>query len=425
MFIAALSLSIVGCAVPANVQKLQPSADIFVEPTTPLTVTAQDLETVSFSKVLYRIDTAKPVGRIMMDGRKIEDVPYKGDAIREGNVDLNMIGLEELRGAGYSVLGGENLLFAQDESAKARYVIGGTVKSLYFVLHGSFWTGIQPSSPLEGGMEVEWQVFDTAARKVRFSQSTRGYGKSNGSIKAVEQIAFRNAFRALLAKPELSANLKKSTGVVQAESGISAAKLTLTPAVVGTFQLPADAAKVYQGIVTLKSGLSHGTGMVISSEGHILTAAHVVSGLKTVQVQLHGGLTLEAQVERIDESKDLALVKLPGKGYTPLRLAETRPAVGSEVYAVGTPLTEELAYSLTRGVVSAFRSEQGREFLQTDTAVSPGNSGGPLLNAQGEVVGVVSTKVVFPGAEGIAFAVPSDQVRSSLNLEWAVEAQKP
>ncbi len=183
--------------------------------------------------------------------------------------------------------------------------------------------------------------------------------------------------------------------------------------------LPREMEKIFQGVVIIRAGSGLASGFLVSKDGYILTAAHVVSGMESISVQLRSGKLLEGQVLRVDEDQDIALLKIPGQGYPSLPLAiSDYPSVGSEVYAVGAPLVEVLSFSVTKGIISGLRKIGNYIFIQTDASINPGNSGGPLINTTGNVVGIVSWKIVETGLEGLAFGVPMKVVSDRLGIQW-------
>lgn len=160
-----------------------------------------------------------------------------------------------------------------------------------------------------------------------------------------------------------------------------------------------------------------GTGVILSRDGRIATNAHVVNGASRITVTLHSQKVLTAEVLGIDENTDLAVLKIDARGLQPAKLASSariqRLRIGDAAIVIGNPLGTELTDTLTTGVISAVDRavEVGASIvgmLQTDAAVSPGNSGGPLFDAQGQVIGIITSKVVEDGAEGIGFAIPAD-----------------
>jgi serine protease Do len=162
-------------------------------------------------------------------------------------------------------------------------------------------------------------------------------------------------------------------------------------------------------------GESMGSGFIISPDGYILTNNHVVDGSSSVKVKLSDGRSFKAKVVGTDAGYDVALLKIEAKGLPSLRMGESNTLKpGQWVVAIGSPFG--LDHSVTAGVVSATgRTQPSMEgtayvrFIQTDVAINQGNSGGPLLNTSGEVVGINSQ--IFSqsgGYMGISFAIPID-----------------
>jgi hypothetical protein len=164
-------------------------------------------------------------------------------------------------------------------------------------------------------------------------------------------------------------------------------------------------------VVTLEGGDHTGTGFFISADGLILTNAHVVKDAERVTVKTHDGDEYLARIVDVAGDQDLALLRAPVHVSVHLRLATESPAIGAEVYAVGSPLG--LAGTVTKGIVSGLRTMAGIRFVQIDAAINPGNSGGPLITAEGVVIGVNTWKVVPGVAESIGFAVASSEVRKA------------
>ncbi len=170
-----------------------------------------------------------------------------------------------------------------------------------------------------------------------------------------------------------------------------------------------------------------GSGFIVSSDGYILTNAHVVDGGEKITVLMDNGEEIETKVIGKDLETDIAVLKIDKTGLPALALGDSdKVRVGEYVLAIGNPLdADKLANTLTFGIISALTREitiddYTNTYLQTDAAINYGNSGGPLLNMQGEVIGINSAKTMLAGydafgnavsAEGIGFALPINKVK--------------
>jgi serine protease Do len=154
-----------------------------------------------------------------------------------------------------------------------------------------------------------------------------------------------------------------------------------------------------------------GSGFILSADGYVLTNAHVVDGANEIYVTLTDKREFKGRVVGLDKRTDVALVKVEASGLPKLNLGESRIVrVGQWVLAIGSPFG--LENTVTAGIVSAKARETGEylPFIQTDVAVNPGNSGGPLINMRGEVIGINSQILSESGGSiGISFAIPIDE----------------
>jgi S1-C subfamily serine protease len=185
-------------------------------------------------------------------------------------------------------------------------------------------------------------------------------------------------------------------------------------------------AAVNPSVVSVRTGSGSGTGFLVDSDGTIVTNAHVVGDSSQVQVRFDDkGELIDAQVLSVDTSTDLAALKVESvpDGVQPLKLANSdQVQVGDTAIAIGFPLG--LDKTATSGIISGLERQISApngfsidKVIQTDAAVNPGNSGGPLLNARGEVIGVNSQIATAGGGEGnvgIAFAIPVNTVKEVL-----------
>lgn len=169
-----------------------------------------------------------------------------------------------------------------------------------------------------------------------------------------------------------------------------------------------------KGVVSIGTDTSTGTGFFVSSNGYVVTNFHVVDEGKNIAVLTYDKNIIPASLVGYDEQRDLAVLKVEGK-FDYLELANSDEIqVGKKVIAIGNPLG--LSFSVTEGIISALEraGPNGlKEYLQTDVPLNPGNSGGPLIDLTGKVVGVNNFKA--GSAESIGFALESNVVRSKIN----------
>lgn len=160
-----------------------------------------------------------------------------------------------------------------------------------------------------------------------------------------------------------------------------------------------------------------GSGVIISSEGYIVTNYHVIENARELTVSLGSGEELAAKVIGADPPTDLAVIKVDKKGLPAAEFADSdKLRVGEPAIAIGNPLGLDFQQSVTLGVVSARErsitiQEQKFNFIQTDAAINDGNSGGALVNINGRVIGINTAKIKIPGVEGMGFAIPSNTVK--------------
>lgn len=227
-------------------------------------------------------------------------------------------------------------------------------------------------------------------------------------------VPLRGVFEA--AGAEVSWNEEKQTAGINISNSLSDDELipsvieSVSPSVVGI--IGRGKTESYYGS---QEGIMSGSGVIIKTGGEILTNAHVVKNMNTILVVMNDGKGYEAQLKYIDEDTDLAVVKIKKIGLPVVKFANSEDiVVGKQVIAIGTPITFSLRNSATVGHISGLNRSVGEPYrlVQTDTAITHGNSGGALINMNGELVGITSSG--YSGTN-TNFAVPVDTVKYVLN----------
>jgi serine protease Do len=298
------------------------------------------------------------------------------------------------------------------------------------------WAPTQPQAP--GG----W-----SPAVVRADEWAGGYGHPIAPPPAERRPAggFRAAAPVILAAALLSATLSAGATYVaiSVAKGSTAATATAQPSanaqtisLTESEAIVAVAAAVKPSVVTITtSGVSNlspfsvpetgaGSGFIVSADGLILTNNHVVSGATTLTVTLEDTTTLDATVVSTDATHDLALIKVNATNLTPVTLGDSSTVqVGQLAIAIGSPLgtftdsvTQGIVSGIDRSITVADTSTRTTESLsgliQTDAAINAGNSGGPLLDVNGHVVGIITATA--SNAEGMGFAIPINQAKDMI-----------
>lgn len=230
-------------------------------------------------------------------------------------------------------------------------------------------------------------------------------------------------------------NDKPSTSNSSASVDLSEGELTITeraekvlPSTVGIVSYIQNQQSIFGG------EQSQGSGIIISADGYIVTNEHVISGATSIKVVLQDDSEYNATLVGSDERTDLAVLKIDATGLTPAEFGNSdQMQIGEQVIAIGNPGGLELAGTVTVGYVSAVNrsitTTNGNTVncVQTDAAINPGNSGGALVDMNGRVVGINSSKIAATEYEGLGFAIPSDTVQPIVSdlMEYGYVQDRP
>jgi S1-C subfamily serine protease len=343
---------------------------------------------------------------------------------------------EVFRDLGYPVVGNPaNPLERDRERSRAEYVVMAQVTKLELAVceHANFWTGRSQGYAGSAWVEVNWQVLSNAERRVVFEGKTEGTGEittpAHGGWEPLILAAFEAAASNLGANQGFHAVANGDNASQRAQQAAVQAANRAAIRLVGPLPSRAPIQErmggVRAAVPTIDMGEGHGSGVFITEDGYLLTNEHVVKDRRQVTVRLQGGVEVLGDVIRTDVVRDIALVRVPVNRTPVVPIRGGMPAVGDEVYAVGTPLQRNLAQTVTRGIVSALRadpipgSDRTQPLIQSDASVQRGNSGGGLFDRNGNLIGITVSGAVIPGSTastGSNNFIPIDSALETLQI---------
>lgn len=406
--ISTLMLFIVGCQTTKikDVEILNPIEN------TPITA---DRSQIQLKKVVVKVRRGEEVGTIHGGALNIPIEKFhwkRGGYIQSDTFELDEAFRDELESANYEVVGNPDAIFTDPGDWKADYMVAALIKdikmNLYYPLSG--W-GDMTTSRGDCYLNVEWQIYSRLTREVVLTLRSEGSHKQKKATKYgaddVYTDAFAYAVRNLLAKKEFY-NLVAVKPENKMEGFI--APLQVISKEEGELDLVESASSV----VTIFAGMASGSGFVLSDDGYILTNQHVVGDSTNVRVKFPSGLEFNADVISKNRFIDVALVKCPESIFSPLSVTIPLPPLGANLYAMGSPLGEQYEQTISKGIVSGFRKTDGINYIQSDVAINPGNSGGPIINENGNVIGIAVAKLM--NADGISFIIPIKDALKALEI---------
>lgn len=352
--------------------------------------------------------------------------------------EFGQIFFEALREGGVNVVGDPQDLFGQKKNAQsAEFLIGARIRKLT----GKFcekhrWLDRSPTGKFNGEFTigVEWSVYSTLSKQTVARFNTQGYFRQRKAKIDGIAITLLGAFAAatedvLKTRQFVDLIERRSESASVPTRAVSSTKTM--PEDVGEFT-PIEIAQTRQSklpirrivddvtaaVVSIRAGGGHGSGFLVDRSGLLLTNEHVVGTAKRVQVVFLNGLEVAGTVLRRNSARDVALVRIPIRARSILSMRTNPVRRLEDVYAVGSPIFEDLAGTVTRGVVSALRVDTrgGINFIQADVPISSGNSGGPLLDQFGNVVGITVATLRDKRARNVNWFIPINDALEALNI---------
>jgi serine protease Do len=327
----------------------------------------------------------------------------------------------ELARAGYkAIVPGEDNLF-DPGAASTDYQVAAVITDVRIdgcVSDGSFFSD-RGSIRGDSAMKIDWQIYSPIKKQVVARASTNGAAKLSSSVQGGYQRLLVEAF---------ASNVK-----ALAENGEFRAALSAPKAFSKGFVVPGQQSKILLagslkaparriddavgGVVTIFTGTGSGSGVLVSDDGYVLTNAHVVGDDKEVRVRWSDRIETLAQVVRVAKDRDVAIIRTNPRERTPLAIKRGAVSAGQRVYAIGTPKDKVFQGTVSSGVVSAKRIINGLRYIQSDTTVSHGSSGGALLDETGSVIGLTDLGIQNDGPAGLNLFIPIGDAMDFLSLE--------
>ncbi len=437
----ALSAVLVLCACGMDSFDIKP---VPINPPLPAPNDAQP-SPIAFSKIRYAVPTGTSVVAMRFAGC---EPPYgivqKGISSRDfPSDDFRRLFLDTMEARGYDVAGDPGRLFdeAEDEM-RAAYAVGARVTDIKINACNTInlW-GYDSGVSGEATVTVEWGVYDLLRRRNAYKTTTQGYAKIRTANQEGLQLLLEESFEAATANlgadsafhdlvfygtkppaPETARDLEEEPmGLYDPAESVMISNLPVSKSpAAGRLE------DIRKTAVMVEAGGGHGSGFFITRDGHIITNAHVVGDAARVRVVTSAKKNkLIAEVLRIDRKRDVALLRIEkesmdGLSIKTLPIRASGLKVGEDVYAIGAPQLKRLQDTVTKGIVSAMRFDQRRKqpYIQADVDIYPGNSGGPLIDANGNIVGIsVAGWEIGPDIlGGLNQFIPIDDALQQLNI---------
>lgn len=434
-----LILACVVLVAACNMTKQMPVTNSSSATLVPVTAPSQEQATFALSKVVANISRGTVIAHY--PGAGVEgtnstfcNYSYQGNentitwgagtsVLGNWSTELGEVFHQALSKYGLNIAGDPTDLFGQNEAVgSAEYMIGGRITKIAGNIceDHDIWAGL-PQNKFSGEMsvDVEWTIFSNLQQREVLTVKTQGYHKQANPIRDGVVIMFHNAF-AVASENLLSS--QKFVNIAQRETEVDqqleyAGDILVVPSIEESNKpIEQRLEKTLSAIATVRAGGGHGSGFFISVDGLLLTNSHVVGESKNISVILNNGLEVPGRVVRNLPSYDLAIVDTKIRVPNALPIREAAAVKLEKVYVVGTPVDENFSSTVTSGIVSGMRGDGSSRRIQADAPISPGNSGGPLLDAKGNVLGISVEKIVASGSEGISFFIPIRDAMRALKL---------
>jgi serine protease Do len=390
-------------------------------PPAPVTPLTGDIRPVKFAKLLIQLKP-EPWAFLRNKDTLADD---KLLTWQEGQKAVNpqayaAVFEEEMKAAnGKDTAGGG--LFVQEAStpdllvaAKITDMEGRFCRSCGLIMASGRWEGSVV-------MSTHWEVFSALERQVLATADiTGGYNAPGRGVDGEpEQFiiqAFRDNVRRFIATEGFRKAVSTPAAPQQAYTAI------LGPITLVAAKPKPGVAQASASVAVVFTETGSGSGFLISDNGYLLTNHHVVGASRIVKLKWADGSETTGQVIRSDPGRDVALIRTDPGARAALGMRHTPVQQGETVFAIGSPLGDRFQNTMSKGIVSALRNQQGLTFIQSDVMVNHGSSGGPLIDDSGQVIGLTASGQMLNGSPvGINFFIPIDDALKTLYVTAPAE----
>lgn len=412
---------------------------------------------IGWSGMKVKLPTGQPIGTVMHNNTLLPGCGFPiSDAHRSvfqqaiNSSDIEDAFKNSLEGLGYDIVGTQDFQFPEDfedELMRAEYKVGARVTDVQ--MSSCYETPtLYPLIYADRGykgkfyMKLEWSLYDALRREVVYKTTSEGYADlqdtnpegitlmiTEAFTMATHNLGADQGFHDLVfyGSPPADNGVKGHADIERPRIFNPDESVRLTPQSLSTVPFTQHAEQSRKAAVMIQSGAGHGSGFFISKDGYLLTNAHVVGdALRVRVVTADKEQAMPAEVLRKNKMMDVALLKLEEKPDFPITVLPIRtewPAVSETVYAIGTPLTKSLQDTVSQGIISAHRKNYKingarMDLLQADVQIHGGNSGGPLLDQYGNIIGLSDASRVGESGDSISlnFFVPIGEALKYLEI---------
>jgi len=383
------------------------------------------MKTVAITKIVAKLRRGTIIGKYYWNQGAYacaneNDLKWRSAKVQSVETDeMKDIFSEELEANNWPVISTKERLFEGDDIQGADLLVAAMITKIDASVCDNIF-----SRKIRGSLiiKVTWKVYDPFQKRLIAEIDTKGSAEIEDRVEDgwlnLWDDAFALSVNNLLASKKFVELVKSKNKNSELNRNSKKKDLILSNDKSYFSSLSDNVEKTKRATVVIRTANSIGSGFAIGDGTYLLTNAHVVGSAKNVGIVMHDKSFQKARVINKSKSRDVALIKLES-ALEPLYMNTQIPEILSKAYAIGSPLKEELAGTVTSGIISAIRVIDKRNWIQSDTSINPGNSGGPLLDHKGLVIGISTAGYSMQsrgGDNGLNLFIPIADALKELNI---------